>query len=114
MFGSLCLGGFFASAFVPRSAPFPPGVDGSVAWGIDFSVLCAFFPLFALFFFGAWPCSSVWWTGESASALSLELLLVAFGVSARESGCVTAGLSWVVGSAPFVSLPNWPWAKAKS
>ena len=108
MSGSLCLGGFFASVEEARSAPLPPGVLGSVACGIDFADLCAFFPLFAVFFLGGSPCRSVCGVGESDSALSLVLLLVLAGLSARESGCETAGLSWVVGSAPLVSLPNWP------
>src|SRR4051812_33901601 len=105
MFGSLCLGGFFASPEESRSEPLP-GVLGGVASGIDLVDLCAFFPLFAVFFLGASPWRSVWWTGESVSALSLVLLLAVVGLSARESGCETAGLSWVVGSAPLVSLPN--------
>src|SRR5438105_4505533 len=114
MSGSLCLGGFFAVVEEsPRSGPFP-GVEGVVASGIDLADFCAFFALFAGFFFGASPCSSVWWTGESVSALSLVLLPVELGVSARDSGWLTTGLSCVVGSAPLVSLPNCPWARASN
>src|SRR2546430_11740821 len=115
MLGSLCFGDFFGGLVVasPRSEPLP-GVEGWVASGIDLVDFCAFFALLAGVFLGASPCNSVWWTGERVSALSLVLLLVAFGVSALESGWLTAGLSLGVGSAPLVSLPNWPWASASN
>src|SRR3954466_14330549 len=119
MFGSLCVGVFFAGfAVSSRSISFP-GVEGGVASGIDFADFFAFFALFAGDFFAVVlspPCSSVWCTGESDSALSLVLLAVAGGgfCLPRPSGSATPSLSWVVASAPFVSLPNWPWDWARA
>src|SRR3954452_13776099 len=111
MFGSLAFGVFFAGFAVSSRSISLPGVDDGVASGIDFADFFAFFALFAGAFFAVAllpPCSSVWCTGESDSALSLVLLAVDGAEFAlpRPSGSATPDLSWVVASAPFVSLPN--------